>query len=76
MHQNLIKILQGLQDKTHAEDADIGRLIVCSAGLDKRTVEKYHNYLTEQKIIWHTGQRKYRVDRKKVRKILDDITAF
>ena len=70
MHKNLIKILVALQDKTQVEDADIGRLIWANAGIDRRTVIQYHNFLTEQKLIYRCGQRKYRVNRKKVRRML------
>jgi len=70
MHRNLINILVALQDKTQVEDADIGRLIWANAGIDRRTVIQYHNFLTEQKLICRCGQRKYRIDRKKVRRML------
>ena len=72
MNLNLVRILIGLRDKTVVEDADIGRLIVQQAGFDRRTVEKYHNFLTEQKLIWRVGERKYRVARKKVRAMLKE----
>ena len=70
MHKNLINILRGLQDRTSAEDADIGRLIVFHSGVQRRTIMQYHDFLTENKLIWRTGAHKYRVDRKKIRKML------
>lgn len=72
MHPNLIRILTGLRDLAIVEDADVGRLIVKNAGLQRRTIEQYHNFLTEQKLIWRISERKYRVDRKKIRKMLKE----
>ena len=70
MHKNLYNILLALQDKTQVEDADLGRLIFAHAGIQRRTVIQYHNFLTENALVYRCGQRKYRVNRKKVRRML------
>lgn len=70
MNSNLKKILLWLQDKAIIEDADLGRLIVNNCGIQRRTILQYHDFLTENKIVYRIGERKYRVNRKLVRRYL------
>lgn len=68
----MLRLLQGLSEKRIIEDADVGRAIVSTHGQDRKEVERVYNMLKEEKLIKRLGKKNYRVNVKKIRKILDN----